>query len=476
MNARQEFARHSIGDKPIPFQYPGEVREEFTRTDDIEFRDGSRVTATEVWDYLTKIGPVKFPNLYDSRNIFNGRLSRDVTFPFILKNAYLSMTMHDRMTKARAQGHPIVFVQGGQSVDPYYAAGAVALRPASTGIWARRQREGLSRNEDELESQLEKQKAHNAISFEICNSAGYEHIQEGNVPADMVAPYTALRCSDVSYGTEAHRHGPRHKEVKLLLVDYPLDHQKDKEWAIKYFADNLRRLTRNIDEITGRKTTEEDLAKEIRLHNEGRRLAVEIADIWWAAENPSTNGRDRRTLFQQGGMEMHGDPIATLSILREAKRHIEKRVKDKHLATGVQANSARIFICGSCVSPNDFRTEQAGGIVVGNDNHWSDITTIVSEQGEPYYELAKAVLSYPYEQPLKDRAKWTSEQIRKSRADGVLFLYKWGCNTQSAIARLLVDEIKAQTGLHTMIIEDDTSSTQTEQLQNRVNSFIEMVS
>lgn len=33
----------------------------------------------------------------------------------------------------------------------------------------------------------------------------------------------------------------------MLLVDYPLDHQRDKEWA--YFAENLRRLTRNIDAL-----------------------------------------------------------------------------------------------------------------------------------------------------------------------------------------------------------------------------------
>jgi benzoyl-CoA reductase/2-hydroxyglutaryl-CoA dehydratase subunit BcrC/BadD/HgdB len=458
------------------FRYPDEVRDEFVQTADIEFRDGSRVTAAEVWDYLTKVGPEKFPNLYDNSNLFTGRLSHDVTMPFTLKHNYLLMTMHDRMTKARADGHPIVFVQGGQSVDPYYAAGAIALRPASTGIWARRQREGRSRTQDELESQQEKQKAYSAISFEVCNSAGYEHIQEGNVPADMVAPYTALRCSDVSYGTEAHRHGPRKDEVKLLLVDYPLDRQKDKEWAIKYFADNLRRLTSNIDQLTGRKTTEDDLAREIALHNEGRQLSIDIADLWWSAANPPTNGKDRRDLFQLGGMEVHGDPVASLSILREAKGHIEKRVKEDHKTPGIADEAARLFVCGSCVFPNDFRTEEAGGIIVGNDNHWSDITTLVNESGDPYHELARAVLSYPYEQPLPERAKWTVEQIKKSRTDGVMFLYKWGCNTQSAIARLLVDEIKRLSGVPTIIIEDDMTRTQTEQLQNRVNAFVEMVS
>jgi benzoyl-CoA reductase/2-hydroxyglutaryl-CoA dehydratase subunit BcrC/BadD/HgdB len=472
--------KHLLGGAPSiespVFRYPEEIRDAFIQTDDIAFRDGSRVTASEVWDYLTKVGPEKFPNLYDNSNLFTGRLSHDVTLPFTLKHNYLLMTMHERMTKARAEGHPIVFVQGGQSVDPYYAAGAIALRPASTGIWARRQREGLTRTQDEIEGQHDKQKAFNAISFEVCNSAGYEHIQEGNVPADMVAPYTALRCSDVSYGTEAHRHGPRKDQVKLLLVDYPLDHQKDKEWAITYFSENLRRLTKTIDEFTGKTTTEDDLAREIKLHNEGRRLSMEIADLWWSAEHPPTNGKDRRDLFQLGGMEVHGDPVASLSILREAKNHIALRVQANHKTKGVQDKAVRLFVCGSCVFPNDFRCEEAGGIIVGNDNHWSDITTIVDESGDPYHELAKAVLSYPYEQPLKDRANWTVEQIRKSRTDGVLFLYKWGCNTQSAIARLLVDEIKAQTGKHTIIIEDDMTRTQTEQLQNRVNAFIEMVS
>jgi benzoyl-CoA reductase/2-hydroxyglutaryl-CoA dehydratase subunit BcrC/BadD/HgdB len=290
----------------------------------------------------------------------------------------------------------------------------------------------------------------------------------------MIAPYSCLRCSDVSYGLEAHRHGQR-QDVKLLLVDYPLDHQRDKAWAVDYFAANLRRLTRSIDELTGRTTTEDDLSAEIRLHNEGRRLAVEIADLWWSAPVPPTNGKDRRDLFQMGGMEVHADPTATLSVLREARDLIAQRVANGVHGLGVAADAARIFVCGSCVSPNEYRVEQAGGIIVGNDNHWSDITTIVEEVGDPYYNLAKAILSYPYEQPIKERARWTAEQIRKSRADGVLFLYKWGCNTQSALARVIVDEIKAQTGLPTLIIEDDMQRSQTEQLHNRIHAFIEML-
>ncbi|WP_295458584.1 2-hydroxyacyl-CoA dehydratase family protein [uncultured Thiodictyon sp.] len=314
MSALPKSLVSSVSDAPQYYRYPEELREEFVATDDIEFRDGSSVTAAQVWHYLTEIGPVKYANLYEKHRLYSGRFPRDVSFPFTLKDTYLSMTMED------------------------------------------------------------------------------------------------------------------------------------------------------------------DLAREIKLHNAGRRLAIEIADLWWSADQSPTNGRDRRSLFLPGGMETHGDPVASLSLLREAKRTIEKRVKEGHRAEGAQHDAVRLFVCGSCVFPNDFRTEEAGGIIGGNDNHWSDITTLVNEAGDPYTELARAVLSYPYEQPLKERASWTADQIKPSRADGVLFLYKWGCNTQSAIARLLVDELRAQTGVPTIIIEDDMGATQTEQLQNRVNSFVEMVS
>lgn len=120
----RRIQRRRVGDKPVYYRYPDEIREEFIQTDDIEFRDGSRGTAAEVWDCLTGVGPVKFPNLYGDSNLYSRRLSRDVTLPFTLTNNYLAMTLHDRMTRAKVQGHPIVFLQGGQSVDPCYAASA----------------------------------------------------------------------------------------------------------------------------------------------------------------------------------------------------------------------------------------------------------------------------------------------------------------------------------------------------------------
>jgi benzoyl-CoA reductase/2-hydroxyglutaryl-CoA dehydratase subunit BcrC/BadD/HgdB len=455
--------------------YPEELKDEFLETDDIITRDGTVITPSEVWEFLTEEGPERYPNLYDRSGYFRRRISDDTTLAYTLKHNYLLLTMDDRMSRALERGVPLIFVQGGQSVDPYYAAGGIALRPASVGIWSSKKQRGLNLLQEDLRSADQKEKAYHDISFEACNTAGYEMIQTGILPIDMVAPYSCLRCSDVSYGLEAHRHGSCAGKVELFLVDFPVGNQKDKEWAVAYFAESIKRLIRKIDQFTGHVTTAEDLRKEIKLHNQGRRLAIETADLWWSADIPPTKGKDRLDLFQFGSMESHGDPEATLSVAREAKEHIAKRIENGVKGVGVSEDAARLFVCGSCVFPNEHRIEQAGGIVVGNDNHWSDITTIIEEEGDPYYNLARGVLSYPYEQSIKDRAAWTIEQIRKSRSDGVLFMYKWGCNTQSAISRAVVDEIKRNTGLPTLIIEDEGNATQSEQLQNRVNAFIEMI-
>lgn len=455
--------------------YPEEYKERFLESADIVFNDGTVVTPEEIWEYLTKQAPLDYPAAF-SENAYYGRsLSRDFALPAALKNAYLDLTLSDRMEKAKDKGIPVALRQGGQAVEPYTAAGTIALRPACVIRWARGRVKGNDVYQEDVENRNDRERAFREMSFECCQTAGYEFIQEGDLRVDIVAPYTALRCSDIPYSTEAHRHGKRKDEVRRFLVDYPVNHQGDKEWAIDYFAENLRKLVKELDSISGKTTTEEDVRAAIHLHNEGRKLTQEIAELWWSAETPPTNSTDRRALFTMGALEMHGDAQATLSVLREARDTIAQRVKDGVTGAGIDKHPKRIFVCGSCVSPNSFRTEAGGAVIVGNDDGWSYNSLLVEEDGDPYYNLAKTTLSYPYEQNIEGRGAWTVEQIRKARADGVVFLYNWGCNTQSAISRAVSDYVKRETGIPTLIYEHELRGVQPEQEQNRIDAFVEMV-
>lgn len=455
--------------------YREEYKDRFLESDDIRFTDGTVVTPEEVWEYLVNVAPKDYPGAFDDNAFYGRQLSKDVTLPAALKNTYLSLTLSDRMERAKDHGVPIALRQGGQAIEPYTAAGTISLRPACLGRWAIGRHKGSDFYTEHLLNKNAREQAFKEISFECCQTAGYEFIQEGDLRCDVVAPYTALRCSDIPYSTESHRHGKRSDEVKRILVDFPVNHQAHKEWAIEYFASSLRRLVKKLDEIRGVETTDENLRAALHLHNEGRRLTQEIVDLWWSAETPPTNSTDRGALFTMGALEIHGDTHATLSVLREARDSVAKRVKEGVKGYGLVDDPKRIFVCGSCVSPNSYRCEQEGAVIVGNDDGWSYNSILVEEEGDPYYNLAKATLSQPYEQSIEERAAWTVEQVRKSRADGVIFLYNWGCNTQSAVSRAISDYVKRETGLPSLIYEHELRGIQPEQEQNRISAFIEML-
>src|ERR1017187_8431183 len=94
------------------FSYPASIQQSFLDSSDIDLRDGTRVTAAQVWSYLTEEGPVKYPHMYDQSNYFARRISGDVGLSYALKANYLLMTMNDRISRAKSQGTPLVFVQG----------------------------------------------------------------------------------------------------------------------------------------------------------------------------------------------------------------------------------------------------------------------------------------------------------------------------------------------------------------------------
>jgi benzoyl-CoA reductase/2-hydroxyglutaryl-CoA dehydratase subunit BcrC/BadD/HgdB len=455
--------------------YQEEYKEQFLKSNPVHLGDGTLITPEEIWEYLTVVAPKKYPYAFESNVFFGSTASNDVLLPSALKNTYLNLTLSERLDKFKAQGGHVAFIQGGQAVDPYTAAGFVALRPALVGNWYRGRSSGRSVSAEELGRRNDKERGYKNISFEACNTAGYEFIHEGDLPIDVVAPFSALRCSDISYSLEAHRHGSRKAEVGLFLADYPLHHQAKKEWAIEYFAENLRRMLKQFDKISGRTTTEKELSEAIQFHNKGRLLAYELADIWWKAKFPPTNGLDRSALFTMGLLEMHGDPIATFDVLSEALDLVKARVRANIKAPGVEDDARRLFVCGSCIHLDEYYVEENGGIVVGSDNGWSQCCAFVEEEGDPFYNLAKATLSYSYEQSIEERVAWTLEQIEKSRTDGMIFLYNWGCNTQSAVARPIADSVKSKANIPTMVMENELVGLKPEQQLNRIAAFIEML-
>lgn len=124
-------------------RYPEEIGPAFSETSGLEFSDGRQVPAAEIWDFMTKVAPVRFPHAFDL-NIYFRTISTDVSLFSGIKRNYLTLTLKDRLLDAHSKGIPTVFIQGGQTVEPYYAAGGIPVRPGVVSGWARNMVEGLN--------------------------------------------------------------------------------------------------------------------------------------------------------------------------------------------------------------------------------------------------------------------------------------------------------------------------------------------
>lgn len=456
------------------FRYPEELRNQFIETLGLHFRDGTYVSSSDIWNFMTKEAPVRFPYAFSQDRNYQSRLSQDVEFFSGIKRGYLTLTLRDRLLEAHSKGIPIIHVQGGQTVDPYFAAGGIPIVPGPLRGWARDMQEGLNVKEADKRANKILEAGRQAISIECCNNpiGSIEAIRQELVPVDLIAPYLCLRCTDIAYVIESYRNTI--KNIPLELIDYPIT--QDKDWTVNYIAEMIRGLVKKIADIRGIQVADEDIIREIKLENKGRQLARNTIESSWAASIPPINSTDTSSLITAGRFDS-GDSLAATELLEQANREVKDRIKRSIKGAGLMDNPVRVLSVGSCFGLRGDFVEDKGGLLVGTDDHLSKIYADVKETGDPYLNVADAILSYSYEQPTEQRAQYVVDLVRKSKADGVVCGYNWGCNYQSAVSRMIADIVKAETGVPTINIEvAELGRLETmEQTQNRIESFIEVL-
>lgn len=456
-----------------PFQFPDEIKPLVLEKDDLVFSDGTTVTSEQIWDFMTVTGPKRFPFAFSTNPSFSHQLSRDVTLISGIRRTYLNMTGIDRVRKFVENGTPLVAVQGGITNDLYMASGCVPVGPMFLRGWIMNSREGREYNNANLAGAALLEEARQNLSFECCNLiANIGLLKKRDLPIAAIAPCLCSRCSDMAYASEAYR--SESNAIPTFIVDYPSNHDWG-AWRVEYLAEELRSLAERLGKISGKEVTDAELSAEIKLENRARALARECKQVWWSGKVPPTNSSDGG-FAHLGLMGAFDFPVAN-QILEETRDEMKTRVNNGVKGFGLVDDPARLFICGSCVMPNSNFVDKKGGVLVGSDDGWSSICMDVKETGDPFENLALAYSSLPYERSSEERAMWTVEQMKASRSDGMVFMYNWGCNYQSAVAAMITDIIKEETGLPAITIEvgELTRMESLEQSQNRIESFIEML-
>ena len=462
-----------MNDSGQKFRYPDEIKPLLLETGDLIFEDGTSVTGEQIWDFMTVEGPRRFPYAYKKNLSFGAQFSDDFTFMSGIRSNYLALTFFDRVNKLVSHGKPLVLVQGGMTSDLYYAAGCIPVWPMFLQRWIVNTKDGREFKEATVIESSLLEKAKSTLASECCNLISYLGLlKTEQLPISAIAPCLTSRCSDMVYAVEDFK--AKTDAIPTFIMDYPSNYDEG-ECRVEYLKEEIHLFMKKLTDISGKEVTDTSFLDEIKRHNHARRLARECQKIWWKAKVPPTCSTDN--LFAHLALMGSFDYTVANQILEGARDEIKKRVQDGVKGQGLIDDPARLFICGSCACANGNFIDKKGGVIVGNEDLWSSISEDVKETGDPYDNLAVALSHLPYEKPTEERAEWTSKQIQESRADGVLFVFNWGCNYQSAIAGMMTDIIKNETGLPAMSMEvgELTRMESIEQSQNRVEAFIEML-
>ena len=456
-------------------RFPEKLKEPFLGTGDISLWDGRRVSPGEMWEFLTKEAPRYFPFFFTANRSASNRLPYQIELLSNLKFYYLWLTRRFRVEAMRKAGWVLTLVNGGPQVDLYFGARAIPLRPgpmATLMMSYVAEGKGVSEHASILEGIHDDgvSRADSGVCRQMRTHSG---IRRRLIPVDLLAPYTAMRCSDMAYLVEWQR-GDR-PDLPKRLVDYPWNHDPSKPWKVRYVTENLREAVKTIDQLTTKNTTDDNLRAACKQMNRVRRASRNLLRLWWSAPVEPTASK-LVCDWGNSGCDALCDPTAMAQVLEGIYEELKERIEHGMRGAEVSARPARLWVCGSCVEPSPFAIDERGGILLGRDDRWSALLVDVEEEGDPYENIARALMLAPYEQVAKKRALWAVDEARKARADGILFAFHWGCNYQAAISRLMCDVAK-EAGLPAIQLEQDDlgRATTPEQSLNRISAFIEML-
>jgi benzoyl-CoA reductase/2-hydroxyglutaryl-CoA dehydratase subunit BcrC/BadD/HgdB len=265
-------------------------------------------------------------------------------------------------------------------------------------------------------------------------------------------------------------------EMKPLhLMQLP---QVQDETALGYWAGEMGRLRRRIEEEFSVEITDEKLRDAIRLMNDERRSLKEFQDV--CKQNPAPiSGMDMLTVLHNRGFSVDK---------REAIELVDRLTAELREMAGkgispFTTSTPRILLSGVPVGIGSDKVvrliEECGGSVVCFESCGAyKKVDPVEESGDPIAALADRYLRIPCScmSPNQGRFPLVEQLISEFQADGVIDLTWQGCHTYNIESYNLKKHIQETATVPFLQIETDYSESDTEQLKVRIEAFLEMIS
>jgi len=258
------------------------------------------------------------------------------------------------------------------------------------------------------------------------------------------------------------RHNP------YQFIDYINVPWKRSGNAIGFFAEELGRVKKDLEQFTGKEISEDSLRNAIAVCNRNRELLRRVYDLR-KVESPPLSGLESLNVVMSSFVldkEEHNGVMEQL-LSEVAQRRQPPQV------------DIRLLISGGCVIDTRLwaMIESSGVSIVADDvnngsrSFWHSVEETTKD---PLETLAKGYAMVPcaFNTSIVDRFKYISEMIRDYKLNGVIFANNKNCESEKFVYPELDKRIKDKVKVPTLNIETDYLIDMAP-LRNRVEAFIE---
>jgi benzoyl-CoA reductase/2-hydroxyglutaryl-CoA dehydratase subunit BcrC/BadD/HgdB len=293
-------------------------------------------------------------------------------------------------------------------------------------------------------------------------------MQQALMPCPDFLIATTAPCSGGLALNESLAH---HFSRELFVIDVPNRGADDR--SVAYLAEQLRAMTRFVEQQTGETADPGRIAAAIELSNQARELLLEVYSLARARPSPAR----RRDLFNFGLVVtlLLGSPSA-IEVARTYRDEFKRRV-DAGVG-GVPGERVRLLWLQNRIqfrSPLEEALEGMGAAVVVDE--LNAVTWDAVDPEDPYPGLARRMLSVPLVGAVDHRVALLQRLARDYQVDGAINPCHWGCR-QGSGARGLIEAGLRQVGVPVLNLEVDCIDPRNfapGQLATRLEAFLELI-
>ncbi|MDR2141981.1 MAG: acyl-CoA dehydratase activase [Deltaproteobacteria bacterium] len=256
---------------------------------------------------------------------------------------------------------------------------------------------------------------------------------------------------------------------------YNLPRIRHKESSRDYYRTEIINFKEDLEKLTGRRISEEDISDRIKLYNLVRKTLKKISDLR-KSDYPPLKGRD----FLDAVQAFFYLPPDRLLTLYEDLYH--------RLATVArfdQKPPLRLMMAGGIVADGDRRlleiVEDSLGARIVIEDHCTGARNVsfqLNERIDPYTSLAQGYLDQSpctRMKPLEERIAISGQLAREFRVDGILYVYLKFCPCYGQVKHEFFQHFQTL-GIPVLEVALDYSRSDQGQLKTRLEALIEVLS